>query len=124
MVPPRVGVTLVIMGGSGSGKTVLLRTLAGLIQPNGGVLRVFGIDITALSEEALQPIRRRMGNVFQGAALFASLTVADNVACPLRENTSLPINVDEEPLTCVVRGTGRILDDPEKYRGVLTLSRH
>jgi rod shape-determining protein MreB len=42
----------------------------------------------------------------------------------LRENTNLPINVDEEPLTCVVRGTGRILDDPEKYRGVLTLSRH
>jgi rod shape-determining protein MreB len=42
----------------------------------------------------------------------------------LRENTSLPINVDEEPLTCVVRGAGRILDDPEKYRGVLTLSRH
>jgi len=42
----------------------------------------------------------------------------------LRENTNLPINVDEEPLTCVVRGTGRILDDPDKYRGVLTLSRH
>ena len=42
----------------------------------------------------------------------------------LRENTNLPINVDEEPLTSVVRGTGRILDDPEKYRGVLTLSRH
>ena len=40
----------------------------------------------------------------------------------LRENTNLPINVDEEPLTCVVRGTGRILDDPEKYRGVLALS--
>ena len=42
----------------------------------------------------------------------------------LRENTNLPINVDEEPLTCVVRGMGRILDDPDKYRGVLTLSRH
>ncbi len=42
----------------------------------------------------------------------------------LRENTNLPINVDEEPLTCVVRGTGRILDDPEKYRGVLVRSRH
>ena len=42
----------------------------------------------------------------------------------LRENTSLPINVDEEPLTCVVRGTGRILDDPDKYRGVLSLSHH
>ena len=82
--------TLVIMGGSGSGKTVLLRTIAGLIQPNGGVLRVFGIDITALSEEELLPIRRRMGYVFQGAALFDSLTVADNVAFPLREHTSLP----------------------------------
>jgi phospholipid/cholesterol/gamma-HCH transport system ATP-binding protein len=81
--------TLVIMGGSGSGKTVLLRTIAGLIQPNGGVLRVFGIDLTPLSEEQLLPIRRRMGYVFQGAALFDSLTVADNVAFPLREHTSL-----------------------------------
>jgi phospholipid/cholesterol/gamma-HCH transport system ATP-binding protein len=82
--------TLVIMGGSGSGKTVLLRTIAGLIQPNSGVLRVFGIDITSLSEEELLPIRRRMGYVFQGAALFDSLTVADNVAFPLREHTSMP----------------------------------
>jgi phospholipid/cholesterol/gamma-HCH transport system ATP-binding protein len=82
--------TLVIMGGSGSGKTVLLRTIAGLIQPNAGVLRVFGIDITPLSEEELLPIRRRMGYVFQGAALFDSLAVADNVAFPLREHTSLP----------------------------------
>jgi phospholipid/cholesterol/gamma-HCH transport system ATP-binding protein len=81
--------TLVIMGGSGSGKTVLLRTIAGLIQPNGGTLRVFGIDITALSEEELLPTRRRMGYVFQGAALFDSLSVADNVAFPLREHTSL-----------------------------------
>ena len=80
--------TLVIMGGSGSGKTVLLRTIAGLIQPNAGVLQVFGIDITALSEEELLPIRRRMGYVFQGAALFDSLTVYDNVAFPLREHTS------------------------------------
>jgi len=80
--------TLVIMGGSGSGKTVLLRTIAGLIQPNSGVLQVFGIDITALSEEELLPIRRRMGYVFQGAALFDSLTVYDNVGFPLREHTS------------------------------------
>jgi phospholipid/cholesterol/gamma-HCH transport system ATP-binding protein len=80
--------TLVIMGGSGSGKTVLLRTIAGLIQPNSGVLHVFGIDITALSEEELLPIRRRMGYVFQGAALFDSLTVYDNVAFPLHEHTN------------------------------------
>ena len=81
--------TLVIMGGSGSGKTVLLRTIAGLIRPNDGRLRVFGIDITRLSEEELLPIRRRMGYVFQGAALFDSLSVADNVAFPLREHTNL-----------------------------------
>jgi phospholipid/cholesterol/gamma-HCH transport system ATP-binding protein len=84
------GETLVIMGGSGSGKTVLLRTIAGLIRPDGGELRVFGIDITRLSEEELLPIRRRMGYVFQGAALFDSLSVYDNVAFPLREHTNLP----------------------------------
>jgi phospholipid/cholesterol/gamma-HCH transport system ATP-binding protein len=83
------GETLVIMGGSGSGKTVLLRTIAGLIRPDGGVVKVFGIDITRLSEEELLPIRRRMGYVFQGAALFDSLTVYENVAFPLREHTSL-----------------------------------
>jgi phospholipid/cholesterol/gamma-HCH transport system ATP-binding protein len=84
------GETLVIMGGSGSGKTVLLRIIAGLLRPDGGTIRVFGIDITPRSEEELLPIRRRMGYVFQGAALFDSLTVYDNVAFPLREHTSLP----------------------------------
>jgi phospholipid/cholesterol/gamma-HCH transport system ATP-binding protein len=82
--------TLVIMGGSGSGKTVLLRIIAGLLRPDGGEVRAFGIDITRLSEEELLPIRRRMGYVFQGAALFDSLTVYENVAFPLREHTNLP----------------------------------
>jgi phospholipid/cholesterol/gamma-HCH transport system ATP-binding protein len=84
------GETLVIMGGSGSGKTVLLRTIAGLIRPDGGVISVFGIDIGVLSEEELLPIRRRMGYVFQGAALFDSLAGFENVAFPLREHTSMP----------------------------------
>jgi phospholipid/cholesterol/gamma-HCH transport system ATP-binding protein len=82
------GETLVVMGGSGSGKTVLLRTVAGLIRPDGGKIRVFGIDVGRLSEEDLLPIRRRMGYVFQGAALFDSLSVYENVAFPLREHTS------------------------------------
>jgi len=82
------GETLVIMGGSGSGKTVLLRTVAGLIRADGGGVRVFDIEITRLSEEELLPIRRRMGYVFQGAALFDSLSVYDNVAFPLREHTN------------------------------------
>jgi phospholipid/cholesterol/gamma-HCH transport system ATP-binding protein len=83
------GETLVVMGGSGSGKTVLLRLIAGLIRPDSGRLRVFGRSIERLSEEALLPLRRRMGYVFQSAALFDSLSVHDNVAYPLREHTSL-----------------------------------
>ena len=83
------GETMVIMGGSGSGKTVTLRLIAGLIRPSGGLIRVFGQRIDTLGEEALLPIRRRMGYVFQGAALFDSLSVRENVAYPLREHTSL-----------------------------------
>jgi phospholipid/cholesterol/gamma-HCH transport system ATP-binding protein len=82
--------TLVIMGGSGSGKTVLLRIIAGLLRPAGGEISVFGIDISRRTEEELLPIRRRMGYVFQGAALFDSLSVYENVAFPLREHTNLP----------------------------------
>jgi phospholipid/cholesterol/gamma-HCH transport system ATP-binding protein len=85
----RRGETLVIMGGSGSGKTVTLRLVAGLIRPTRGRVRVFDRWIENLGEEALLPIRRRMGYVFQGAALFDSLTVLENVAYPLREHTSL-----------------------------------
>ena len=83
------GETLVVMGGSGSGKTVLLRHIAGLVRPDSGQVRVFGRNIEHLSEEELLPIRRRMGYVFQGAALFDSLSVFENVAFPLREHTSL-----------------------------------
>jgi phospholipid/cholesterol/gamma-HCH transport system ATP-binding protein len=83
------GETLVVMGGSGSGKTVLLRHVAGLVRPDAGEVRVFGLAIEKLSEEELLPIRRRMGYVFQGAALFDSLSVQENVAFPLREHTNL-----------------------------------
>ncbi|MGH7278232.1 MAG: ABC transporter ATP-binding protein [Candidatus Rokuibacteriota bacterium] len=80
------GETLVVMGGSGSGKTVMLRLVAGLLSPDAGQIRVFGRNIEHLSEEELLPIRRRMGYVFQGAALFDSLSVYENVAYPLREH--------------------------------------
>src|SRR5437762_13064232 len=69
------GETLVVMGGSGSGKTVLLRLVAGLIRPDAGQIRVFDRAIELLAEEELLPLRRRMGFVFQGAALFDSLSV-------------------------------------------------
>src|SRR5439155_24643215 len=69
------GETPVVMGGSGSGKTVLLRLVAGLIRPDAGQIRVFGRSIEGLSEEELRPVRRRRGSVFQGAALFDALSV-------------------------------------------------
>ena len=80
------GETLVILGGSGCGKSVLIKHLPGLLQPTGGSITVDGVEITGLRERDLGPIRRQMGVLFQGGALFDSLTVGENVAFPLREN--------------------------------------
>jgi phospholipid/cholesterol/gamma-HCH transport system ATP-binding protein len=99
------GETLVIMGGSGSGKTVLLRIIAGLIRPDRGQIKVFGRRIDRLREEELLPIRRRMGYVFQGAALFDSLSVFENVAFALREHTRLDEATIRER---VVEALGRV----------------
>src|SRR5260370_11246352 len=74
------GETLVVMGGSGSGKTVLLRHVAGLVRADAGEVCVFGRNNERLSEEELLPIRRRMGYVLQGAALFDSLSVYEDGA--------------------------------------------
>ena len=98
------GTTLAVMGGSGSGKTVLLRTIDGLIAPDDGEVWLLGTRIDGLSEEQLLPVRRRAGYVFQGAALFDSLSVFENVAFPLREHTRL--------------GEGEIID---RVRRFLTL---
>src|SRR6266851_7479350 len=85
------GTILAVMGGSGQGKTVLLRIASGLAQPDSGEVHVFGARIDRMSEEAMLPLRRRTGFVFQGAALFDSLTVFENVAFPLREHTRLSL---------------------------------
>ncbi len=83
----REGTTLAVMGGSGAGKTVLLRIAAGLVRPDSGQVSLFGTRIERMREEAMLAIRRRSGFVFQGAALFDSLSVFENVAYPLREHT-------------------------------------
>ncbi len=88
----RKGTTLAVMGGSGSGKTVLLRVIDGLLSPDAGAVSLFGTRIDRLSEEQMLPLRRRAGFVFQGAALFDSLSVFENVAFPLREHTSLSLS--------------------------------
>jgi phospholipid/cholesterol/gamma-HCH transport system ATP-binding protein len=83
------GTTLAVMGGSGPGKTVLLRTIDGLLAPDDGEVWLFGTRIDGMREEQLLPLRRRAGYVFQSAALFDSLSVFENVAFPLREHTRL-----------------------------------
>ena len=83
------GETLVILGESGCGKTVLLKTLIGLVRPTAGEVRFEGRSLSSLNDRGLAQIRTRYGFVFQGAALFDSLTVADNIAFPLREHTRL-----------------------------------
>lgn len=83
------GEILVIIGRSGGGKSVLLKHLVGLLRPDAGGIFVDGTDITRLGRSALDRIRERYGVVFQGGALFDSMSVFDNVAFPLREKTRL-----------------------------------
>src|SRR5216117_3670119 len=81
----RTGETLAIIGRSGGGKSVLLKHLVGLMQPDGGEIWIEGQNITGLNERQLGAIRQKIGILFQGAALFDSMTVAENIAFPLRE---------------------------------------
>src|SRR3954467_1567422 len=82
----RKGETLTVIGGSGTGKSVLLKCLIGLQAPDAGQVVFDGEDVTSLDEDAFLPIRRRVAMVFQGAALFDSLTVGENIAYPLKEH--------------------------------------
>jgi phospholipid/cholesterol/gamma-HCH transport system ATP-binding protein len=83
------GEILVIIGQSGSGKSVMLRLLIGLLRPNRGKVLIEDTDITQLSGRQLDQVRERFGMLFQGGALFDSMTVFENVAFPLREKTKL-----------------------------------
>jgi phospholipid/cholesterol/gamma-HCH transport system ATP-binding protein len=79
------GETITVMGASGSGKSVMLKMLIGLLKPDAGEILVDGQDVTKMDEAALTEVRRRIAYLFQGAALFDSLTVGENVAYGLRE---------------------------------------
>jgi phospholipid/cholesterol/gamma-HCH transport system ATP-binding protein len=95
----REGETLMIAGESGSGKSTILKLILRLLQPDSGEIRVFGESIRDLSFAEALDVRRQIGMVFQNAALFDSLTVFDNVAYPLRENT----DHDEAEIEGIVR---------------------
>jgi len=92
MQVPR-GKVVAIMGGSGCGKTTLLRLIGGQLRPTSGAVRVAGHAVHELDTEGLYRLRRRMSMLFQFGALFTDLTVFDNVAFPLREHTALPESV-------------------------------
>ena len=83
------GKTTVIMGGSGGGKSTLLRHLIGLLAPDEGKIWIDGKDIVGISNHDMNEVRRKFGMLFQGSALFNSMSVSDNVALPLREHTDL-----------------------------------
>ncbi len=86
----RRGEVFVIVGGSGCGKTTLMRHMIGLLKPASGSVRIDGQDITALDEDGLRRVQQRLGVTFQAGALFGSLTLGENVALPLQEYTDLP----------------------------------
>ncbi|CAG9182000.1 ABC transporter ATP-binding protein [Cupriavidus respiraculi] len=87
------GEVLSIVGGSGTGKTVLLRQIVGLERPTSGTIRLFGEDATRLGARERQSMRNRWGMQFQRGALFSALSVLDNIALPLRELRCLPDNL-------------------------------
>ena len=83
------GMNYVIMGPSGVGKSVTLRHVIGILAPDAGTVRVDGLDVPAMNQQQLMTLRKRMGYLFQNGALINWLTVAENVALPLRENSEL-----------------------------------
>lgn len=85
----KAGETLVVLGRSGTGKSVLLRLLIGLQQPDSGSIQLLGQEITGLPEQALYEVRKKVGFVFQNSALYDSLTVAENVAFPLKYHSRM-----------------------------------
>lgn len=85
----RAGETMVIMGGSGSGKSTMLRCMIGSHDINAGTIEILGTNICGLREEALNAVRKKFGILFQSGALFNSMTIGQNVALPLREHTDL-----------------------------------
>ncbi|HTY67103.1 MAG TPA: ATP-binding cassette domain-containing protein [Alphaproteobacteria bacterium] len=106
----RRGEILGIVGGSGTGKSVLLRTILGLKHPEGGTIEVLGDRLDRLSPAARRAIQRRWGVLFQNGALFSSLTVAQNIRVPFREHTHVPTKLAGDLIRLKIQLVGL---DPE-----------
>src|SRR5436853_616409 len=102
----RRGEVMGVVGGSGTGKSVLLRTVVGLKRPEAGDIEVLGYDVPHLGEEAARELEQRWGVLFQDGALFSSLTVAQNIEVPLREHLAMAEPLMDEIAACKIAVVG------------------
>jgi phospholipid/cholesterol/gamma-HCH transport system ATP-binding protein len=109
------GEVMGVVGGSGTGKSVLLRTIVGLNRPAAGRITVLGEEVTRLNAAEWQRMQTRWGVLFQGGALFSSLTVAENIQVPLKEHTDLPRSIVDEITALKIRLVGLPADSAGKY---------
>ncbi len=116
----RKGEVLGVVGGSGTGKSVLLRTIIGLNRAAAGRIEVLGEDMAAADDATARAVRRRWGVLFQDGALFSSLTVAENVEAPLREHTKLSPRLRREAAELKVALAGLPYDANDKYPSELS----
>ena len=114
------GEILGFVGGSGAGKSVLLRTIIGLLPKRSGVIKVFGIELGAASDAERQTVERRWGVLFQQGALFSSLTVRENLQFPIRENLQLSQQLLDELVVAKLEMVGLDASVAEKYPAELS----
>jgi phospholipid/cholesterol/gamma-HCH transport system ATP-binding protein len=114
------GEIFAIAGGNGSGKTTLLREIIGLQTPAEGTIRLFGQDVPGLEERGAHNVYRRFGVMFQQGALFSSLTLAENVAVPLKEHTDIPPELVRDIVALKIAAVGLSMDSAGKYPSELS----
>ncbi len=114
------GEIFAIAGGNGSGKSTLLREIVGLLTPTSGEIRLFGRDSRELEGSDGQPLHRRFGVMFQGGALFSSMTLAENVAVPLREHTHLNARIIRDIVALKIALVGLPPDSAVKFPSELS----
>ena len=116
----RRGEVLGVVGGSGSGKSVLLRTVVGLRRPQAGSIDVLGHDVLRLGEAEARALEQRWGVLFQDGALFSSLNVAQNIEVPLREHIPMPEPLMDEIAACKIAIVGLPEDTGDKFPSQLS----
>jgi len=116
----RRGEVMGVVGGSGTGKSVLLRSVVGLKRPEGGTIDVLGYDVPNLGEAEAQELEQRWGVLFQDGALFSSLTVAQNIEVPLREHLRMPELLMDEIAACKIAIVGLPEDTADKFPAQLS----